>query len=46
MAIIGLIACLFLAFWVPVKIWLAGSGLILIGLIWHVMAKHLWRNNK
>ncbi len=31
----GLIGCLFLAFWVDWQIWLAGLGLIAVGLIWH-----------
>ncbi len=30
----GLVACLFLAFWVEFQIWLIGLGLILIGLWW------------
>lgn len=34
-AVGGLIACLFLAFWVPLKIWIIGLGLIGGGLIWH-----------
>lgn len=37
----GLIACLFLAFWVPGKIWISGMGLIAVGLIWHFIAKKL-----
>lgn len=41
-AIAGLVACLFLAFWVPVTIWAVGLGLILIGLAWKVMAPRLW----
>lgn len=41
-AIIGLIACLFLAFWVPITIWVAGLGLILIGLAWKTLAPRLW----
>jgi APA family basic amino acid/polyamine antiporter len=32
---IGLIACLFLAFWVDTAVWLTGIGLIVAGLIWH-----------
>jgi basic amino acid/polyamine antiporter, APA family len=31
----GLLACLFLAFWVERQIWMIGLGLILIGLSWH-----------
>jgi len=40
-AIAGLIACLFLAFWVPPRIWLAGLALIGVGLIWHGLATRL-----
>ena len=42
-AIGGLIACLFLAFWVPLKIWIAGLGLIVAGLIWHLINRFLRR---
>ncbi len=42
-AIGGLIACLFLAFWVPGKIWVTGLGLIVMGLAWHVVANKLWK---
>lgn len=38
---IGLVACLFLAFWVEPAIWLIGLGLIGIGLVWHVIARRL-----
>lgn len=41
-AIIGLIACLFLAFWVPVNIWMLGLGLIIMGIIWHFIAYKCW----
>lgn len=34
----GLFSCLFLAFWVEWRIWLAGLALIAMGLVWH-----LWR---
>ena len=37
----GLAACLFLAFWVEVQIWLVGLGLIGAGLIWHAVAQRL-----
>jgi APA family basic amino acid/polyamine antiporter len=33
-AALGLLACLFLAFWVEPEVWLTGSLLILIGLAW------------
>lgn len=36
---LGLSACLFLAFWVDMKIWILGLGLIGMGLIWHAIAK-------
>jgi APA family basic amino acid/polyamine antiporter len=35
----GLSACLFLAFWVELKIWLIGLGLIIAGLIWRNVFK-------
>ncbi len=37
----GLAACLFLAFWVEVQIWLVGLALIGAGLIWHAVAQRL-----
>jgi basic amino acid/polyamine antiporter, APA family len=41
----GLAACLFLAFWVEKEIWLAGLGLIMIGLLWHFIATRLLRKS-
>lgn len=41
-AVGGLVACLFLAFWVEVTIWLAGLGLIVLGLIWQQAAPRLF----
>lgn len=41
-AMTGLAACPFLAFWVPVTIWAAGLGLIALGLIWKSLAPRLW----
>lgn len=38
---LGLLACLFLAFWVEQRIWLIGVGLILVGLIWRTVIKKL-----
>jgi APA family basic amino acid/polyamine antiporter len=32
---LGLLACLFLAWWVPWRVWAAGLGLIGLGLLWH-----------
>lgn len=37
----GLAACLFLAFWVDVEIWLAGLGLIVIGQGWRMISQRL-----
>lgn len=39
--ICGLFGSLFLAFWVPLKIWLLGLALIAIGLVWHLGAKFI-----
>ncbi len=39
----GLAACLFLAFWVEPAIWLIGLGCIGLGLIWHAIARALYR---
>jgi len=36
---LGLVACLGLAFWVERRVWLAGLGSILIGLVWHAIAR-------
>jgi APA family basic amino acid/polyamine antiporter len=38
---LGLAACLFLAFWVEPAVWLAGLGLIALGLLWHLAARQL-----
>jgi len=38
---IGLAACLFLAFWVEVQIWLVGLGMLILGLVWHTIAKRM-----
>jgi basic amino acid/polyamine antiporter, APA family len=37
----GLFACLFLAFWVETVIWIVGIGLIVLGLLWHLIARRL-----
>ncbi|ASQ47145.1 APC family permease [Legionella clemsonensis] len=39
-AVIGLVFCLFLAFWVPLGIWLSGLSLIALGLLWHGFNRH------
>lgn len=38
-ALVGLAACLFLAFWVDVSVWLTGLGVIALGLLWHKIAE-------
>ena len=38
---VGLVSCLFLAFWVEITIWLLGLGLIAVGLVWHWSARCL-----
>jgi len=43
-AMAGLAACLFLAFWVPVAIWATGLGLIGLGLVWKAVMPGLWRS--
>ncbi len=42
-AVAGLVACLFLAFWVEPEVWLAGLGLLAIGLLWHLVAQRSQR---
>ncbi len=39
--IIGLISCLFLSFWVDRYVWFIGLGIIVLGLIWHLLAQRL-----
>ncbi len=39
--VMGLFGCLFLAFWIEPRIWIAGLVLIGIGLIWHTVALRL-----
>ncbi|WP_082803825.1 APC family permease, partial [Anabaena sp. 4-3] len=40
---IGLLSCLFLAFWVESAIWQIGLGLIVAGLIWHYIRRSLFQ---
>jgi APA family basic amino acid/polyamine antiporter len=42
----GLMACLILAFWVEAEIWLAGLGLIAVGLVWRVIALQFGRQKR
>lgn len=39
----GLIACLFLAFWVDMQVWMTGLGLIAVGLLWRQAARRLFQ---
>lgn len=39
LAWVGLAACLFLAFWVEVIIWVAGLGFIALGLLWQTIIR-------
>lgn len=34
---VGLLSCLFLAFWVEQRVWLVGIGLIVVGLVWQAL---------
>ena len=43
LAVLGLLACCFVAFWVPREIWLTGLGLIGLGLVWHLALSRLWK---
>ncbi len=45
-ALTGLISCLFLAFWVPLIIWLSGLLLITLGLIWHRFHRYYLKANE
>jgi len=42
----GLVACLFLAFWVPAAIWVAGIGLLAAGFVWQWLASRLWSRDR
>ena len=43
LAVLGLASCLGLAFWVEWQIWLAGLGVIAVGLLWHLTIARRWR---
>jgi len=45
LAWVGLCACLFLAFWVDIQIWLIGLGLLAVGLIWHAIRYRLFHQH-
>jgi APA family basic amino acid/polyamine antiporter len=40
---IGLLSCLFLAFWVDMVVWLLGLALLAAGILWHLFAGIIWR---
>ena len=42
---LGLFSCLFLAFWVDLKIWTIGLGLIGVGMAWHWIAQRSVKRN-
>lgn len=42
-ALVGLIASLFLAFWVPTTVWITGLALIAVGLAWHLVVARSWQ---
>lgn len=42
---VGLLACLFLAFWVESEIWFVGLGLILVGLLWKALMQAILPRN-
>jgi len=44
LALFGLAACLFLAFWVDSLIWQVGLALIVAGVIWHRVAQYVARS--
>lgn len=43
-AILGILSCLFLAFWVESSIWQIGIALIIAGLIWHKVRRTIATN--
>lgn len=43
-AILGILSCLFLAFWVESSIWQIGIALIITGLIWHKVRRTIATN--
>jgi APA family basic amino acid/polyamine antiporter len=46
-AIVGLTACLALAFWVEREVWLVGLGLVALGLVWRAVAhRHAQRSRE
>ncbi len=42
----GLLSCLFLACWIEWRIWLAGTLLILIGIVWHNLMAYIKRKRE
>lgn len=44
-SVLGLVSCLFLAFWVEPRIWLTGLGSIAAGLLWHWWRRRLLKGD-
>ena len=42
---LGLLSCVFLAFWVEPSIWMVGLGLIAIGLVWHWLMRGMFAHD-
>jgi len=42
-SVLGLASCLFLAFWVPWRVWVAGLAVLGSGVVWHLTAAQLRR---
>ncbi len=41
-SIAGLIACVFLAFWVEPQIWLVGLGILAVGFVWQAVSQRMF----
>ncbi|QDU75709.1 putative amino acid permease YhdG [Bremerella volcania] len=41
--VLGLVSCLTLSFWVDRQVWLFGVGLLVMGIVWHLVARRLTR---
>ena len=44
-AVVGLLGCLFLAFWVERAVWASGLAITGVGLIWHAIARRVGRSS-
>lgn len=43
--ILGLLSCLTLSFWVDRQVWFVGIGILVVGLVWHQIARRLSQAN-